>query len=269
MTDDAPTRRRLLAALAAILAALLGAGFGTSRRFDPPDDGGRFDLSVDFDVDREDAPRPPPTPDGPTDGSGNRSDGDPSRPDGGSSAGDAGGATTLQSGTEERSAASDDDDSRWTPDSTPTPTAGDPSIAAATHPLTLSNLAPGDEGTVTATLSLSGAPARLWFRGDASSFEERTLTEPERRLGDDALTGELQSAVDVRLDYVDGGTTAAVYDGPITGLPSAWTALSERCFAPGSHTLRLRWAVDDDAPNTVQTDALTFSFGVAASSCAE
>ncbi|WP_423750897.1 hypothetical protein [Salinirarus marinus] len=253
MTDDATTRRRLVAALAALCAALFGAGFGTSRTFDPAatDGDGRFDLSVDFDVDRTTPPRSTPTDesaDGPSTRSNDVSPPSDDRP-----------ATERPTG--ERRTADGDRDG---PAST---TADDPSLVAATQPLTLSNLHPGDEGTVTATLSLSGAPARLWFRGDVSGFDDESLTEPELRAGDDDLTGELQSYVDVRLSYDDGGTAVTVYDGPITGLPSTWTALDDSCFVPESHALSLRWSLDADAPNTIQTDALTFSFGVAASSC--
>ncbi|MFB6123275.1 MAG: hypothetical protein ABEJ78_07430 [Haloferacaceae archaeon] len=263
MTDDAPTRRRFVAALAALCIALLGAGFGTSRTFDSaaPDGDGRFDLAVDFNVDRTNPPRPTPT-DGSTDGpSSQPTDDAPPSTDGV--------APTDRTSDGDRSFAPDDDDSLPASTPAPTPQDDDASLFAASQPLTLSDLHPGDEGSVTATLSLSGAPARLWVRGDVSGFDEGALTEPERRAGDDASDGELQTYVDVRLSYDDDGTAVTVYDGPVTGLPSTWTALSDRCFAPESHTLRLRWSLDADAPNTVQTDALTISFGVAASSCAE
>lgn len=266
MTEDEPTRRRLVAALAALFVALLGAGFGTSRTFETtssPDDD--FDLFVDFRTERAKPAWPTGTP-GPTPTS------EPSPSPNRSTVGPRSPSADESSGDSDPSPTGDfpdgDDDPVSSVTASPTPTADSSLLTAAAQPLTLSNLHPGDAGTVTARLSLSGAPARLWYRGDVTAVDERRLTEPELMAGDDDATGELQSYVDVRLWYADGDTDVTVYDGPLTGLQSTWTRLADRCFAPDAHALYLDWTVDADAPNVIQSDAVTFSFGVAASSCA-
>jgi hypothetical protein len=267
-SDEESSRRRLLALLGAALLALIGAGTGVSNLFgrDDGDDESGVDLSVDYDVTpAEPVPTPTPTPTP----SGGESDADdaadlPERPNG-TAATDADGSTA--DGFPRRD---DPDDESDTPRRTATP--GDDMVATSVPPVSVAGVEPGDGGTVDLSLTLSGAPARLWVRGDVTAIDEGGTTEAERSAGDDGGTGELQEYVRVRLWYdvdddgaVSGGEPV-VYEGTLAGLDArdGWIALTGTCVAPGTHTARFRWDLPSDAPNVVQTDGVSFSLGVAA-----
>jgi len=270
-SDEESSRRRLLALLGAALLALIGAGTGVSNFFgrDDGDDEGGIDLSIDYDVTPgEPVPTPTPTPTP----SGGESDVDdaadfPERPNG-TAATDTDGSTA--DGLPRRD---DPDDESDNPNDNPrrTATPGDDMVATSIPPVSVADVEPGDGGTVDLSLTLSGAPARLWVRGDVTAVDEGGTTEAERSAGDDGGTGELQEYVRVRLWYdVDDGAVSGGervgYEGTLAGLGArdGWIALTETCVAPGTHTARFRWDLPSDAPNVVQTDGVSFSLGVAA-----
>jgi hypothetical protein len=272
--DEEPTsRRRLLALFGAGLLALAGAGTGITNVLTADDEETGLDLSVDYTVTSDPSAAPTPTPT-PTPG-----DAGPPTDDGPST--DAGPATASRSPS---------------PDATPTPSdsprfddggdgslgGGGPStpsavsqsadlVTATVPPVSVADLAPGDDGAVDLSLGLSGSAARFWVRVDAANFTEGTVTETERAAGDDGPPGELQDHVQVRLWLdADGDGTAAgervAFAGSLDDLASLpdWVALTDACVPPGRHRVRFEWSVPVDAPNTVQTDGVDFSLGVAA-----
>jgi hypothetical protein len=276
--DEESSRRRLLALLAAALLALIGAGTGVSNLFgrdDEAEDDG-VELSVDYDVTPDEpvpTPTPTPTPGGGAGGADDATD-PPERPEGTTRTG-ADGSTA--DGLPRRDDPGDEPDA---PNDEPqrTTTLGDDVISTSIPPVSVADVEPGDGGTVDLSLTLSGSPARLWVRGDVTTVEEGGTNEAERDAGDTGAPGELQEYVRVRLWYdadgegdVSGGEPVG-YEGTLAGLDArdGWTALTEACVSPGTHTARFRWDLPSDAPNVVQTDGVTFSLAVAAdtSGCA-
>jgi hypothetical protein len=276
---DDTARRRLLTLLGGVLLAFLGAGFGVSTRLGGDDTEAEAgpDLSVRYTVtpDRS-SPTPTPTPES----GGGTGDTGSAAPPGRADVSPALAGSSSDDGSSDDSPADDGDDrsppAGPTVSPTATPTPSDDLVASAIPPVSLTDVAPGDGGDVDLALSLSGTPARLWVRGDATDFDEGGVLETERTDGDDGPPGELQEYVQVRLWYdADGdgaGDERTIYEGSLAGLGavSTWTPLTDACVAPGTHTVRFRWDLPADAPNRVQTDSASFSLGVAAdaSECA-
>jgi hypothetical protein len=268
--EEDSSRRRALALFGAALLALLGAGAGVSNRVTSGDDESTApSLSVSYDV-TSDPPAPtPPGADAGSDGGAGQSDRSAPAPaaDGAPSGTDP---TSPDDGGRDGEGIRDTDDGSRPNGGTVAPASVRPAdpVSAAVPPVVLSDVSPGDGGDVALSLSLSGSPARLLVRGTASDFDEGGVVEAEREVGDDGPPGELQSHVRVRLWYEPGGgdEDRVVYHGPLGGLGavSEWTPLTDGCVAPGTHTVHLRWDLPADAPNDVQTDAVTFSLGVAA-----
>jgi hypothetical protein len=279
--QDDTARRRLLTLLGGVLLAFLGAGFGVSTRLgDDTEAESGPDLSVRYTVTPDRSP-PTPTPEsgGGTGGAGGAAP--PGRPDVSTVSSSADDSSDDGSSAGDSRPPADDGDDRSPPTGpavspTATPTPSEDLAASAIPPVSLTDVAPGDGGDVDLALSLSGTPARLWVRGDATDFDEGGVLETERTDGDDGPPGELQEYVQVRLWYDADGDGAAdertIYEGSLAGLGavSSWTPLTDACVAPGSHIVRFRWDLPADAPNRVQTDAASFSLGVAAdaSECA-
>jgi hypothetical protein len=273
--DEESSRRRVLALLAAALLALIGAGTGVSNLLGDDEDG--VDLSVDYDVTPDEpVPTPTPTPTPTPGGGGSDADGataPPERPDGTAATGPSG--ATTDDGLPRRDDPDDDPD-----DPRRTTVPGDGVVTTSIPPVSVADVEPGDGGTVDLSLALSGAPARLWVRGDVTAVDEGGTTEAERSAGDGGGAGELQEYVRVRLWYdadadgdgAVGGGESVGYEGTLAGLDArdGWVALTEACVSPGTHTVRFRWDLPPDAPNVVQTDGVSFSLGVAAdtSGCA-
>lgn len=252
------SRRRLLALLTAAVLALLGAGTGISDLLTGGDDGetGRIDLSLDYAVTPDEpnatpTPTPTPTPDG--------ADAPGEKPDPTSTTGtERPERDPTPTATPRRHA--DDDSSRPRAAAT---TPSDEAVVTATPPVSVSDIEPGDGGTVDLSVTLSGESARLWLRADAMEVEENGLVEVERAAGDAGEPGELHHHVQVRLWY---GADTVAYEGTLADLGERddWIALTETCVAPGTGTAHLRWELPPDVPNVVQTDAVSFSLGVAA-----
>lgn len=277
--DETSSRRRVLALLLAGFLTLVGAGIGVSR---PSDGRGAdatadgVDLSIDYTVTPDErTPTATPAPDHRrgTDGTA----APPARP-----------AATAGTDRHGRNPVSTPAPTRDDSDGSPTgvttatrsPPASDP-VAVSTPPVSITRIEPGDGGTVTLSMTLSGAPARLWVRGVVTATDEGGTTEAERSAGDTTAAGELQTYVRVRLWYdadadgVVGGGERAAYEGSLAGLGDAgtetgWIPLTATCVAPGTHTAQVRWDLPVDTPNTVQTDGVSFSLGIAAdtSECA-
>ena len=278
--EESSSRRRVLALLLAGLLALLGAGAGVSNFFTDDGDEDGVDLSVDYTVTPDD-PTPTPTPT-PTPGAGSSADeatDPPERPDD---------TTATDTGSPAEPTPTDvpipydaDDPAPDAAATAPPTTPGDDPVTASIPPVSVENVEPGDGGTVDLSLTLSGSPARLWVRGDVTAVDEGGTTEAERSAGDTGEPGELQDHVQVQVWYDDDGDGTAdagepvVYEGTLAGLGAAgdddgWIPLTATCAAPGTHVATLRWTLPSDAPNTVQTDGVSFSLGVAAdtSGCA-
>lgn len=274
--DEESSRRRVLALLLAGLLALLGAGAGVSNFFTGDGDDGDedgVDLSVDYTVTPDD-PTPTRTPGGGS--SADEATDPPEQPD--ATTGTDTGAGDEPTSTDVPIPYDADDPA---PAAATTATPGDDPVAASIPPVSVENVEPGDGGTVDLSLTLSGSPARLWVRGDVTAVDEGGMTEAERSAGDTGEPGELQDHVQVQVWYdADGDGTAdadesVVYEGTLAGLGAAgdddgWIPLTTTCSAPGTHVATLRWTLPSDAPNTVQTDGVSFSLGVAAdtSGCA-
>jgi hypothetical protein len=268
--EDGSSRRRLLALLAAAILALVGAGTGN---FFGGDDAAGPDLSVDYSV-ASDEPNATPTP-------------TPTPTPGGGGAGSPDDATdqpetTAETGGDSESDATSDDEARRFDDSddsddsrsASTATPGE-LVTSSIPPVSVNDVEPGDGGVVDLSLTLSRSPARLWVRGDASDFEENGVVDAERKAGDTGGPGELQRHLRVRLWYDADGDGAVdddtlVYEGTLAGLDGVdgWMPLTDGCVSPGTHTARFRWELPADAPNTVQTDAASFSLSVAADASA-
>jgi hypothetical protein len=252
--DEGSSRRRALALLLAGLLALVGAGAGISNRLvgrhtDEPEDG--VDLSVDYVVTPDAGPTPTPTPGGGSDA--DAASVPPAAP------------TTDDPGRDPPSPGDPDDRSAGAAATVRSVPTGEP-VAVSIPPVSVEDVDPGDGGTVDLSLTLSGSPARLWVRGAVTAVDEGGTTEAERSAGDTTPAGELQEHVRVRLWY-DGDP--AVYDGSLAGLGTAgteagWLPLTTTCVPPGVHTARFRWDLPFGAPNTVQTDGVSFSLGIAA-----
>jgi hypothetical protein len=283
--DEDSSRRRLLALLGAFLLALLGAGAGTLNLLTGGGDGDEetgLTLSVDYSVTPDPPSTPTPEADGTRDGTGGTTGaGEGTDPAAGS---DDPTPETTGVGTSspaDDSLGGDDTDDGSLGDGDPSPAVAPPTDDAVTSsvpPVSVADVSPGDGGTVDLSLDLSGSPARLWVRADATDFAENGVVESERDAGDAGPPGDLQEHVRVRLwyDADDDGALGrgerVVYDGTLADLDalSEWTALTDVCVPPGSHAVRFRWSLPVDAPSTVQTDGATFSLGVAAeaSGCA-
>ncbi|MFC5367936.1 hypothetical protein [Salinirubrum litoreum] len=252
-----PTRREVLAGAGAVGIACLGAGFGALGQTTPDQTETTFDLQLDYRLDPTptDSPVPIPNSSGPT----------------------------------SPSDTSGDDRSRRrrrrTPTPTPEPRPTPPGrlVGVTLPPTTLSDLHPGDAGTLSVDLRLVGGPARLWLRADAGEFTEGGLVEPERTAGDDTAVGELQSHLRVTLwldsdgDGLLDADESVFYDGPAEGLGTlaegvplvddAEGADDSGCLTPGTYPVALRWYLPTDAPNTVQTDGLSLALDFAGTDC--
>jgi hypothetical protein len=269
-SDEESSRRRLLALFGAALLTLIGAGTGVSNLFGGEDgDGeGGVDLSVDHSVTPDDptaTPTPTPTPGDGEEGADDAT-GPPERPDTTTET-DGGGESDPTPGETPRYDDDPDDDPR-----SPASVTGTPNgelAAASIPPVSVSDVEPGDGGTVDLSVTLSGSPARLWIRGDVTDVDEGGTSEVERSAGDAGEPGELQNYVQVRVRY-DGED--AVFEGTLADLDARedWIALTEACVVPGTQSIRVRWDLPSDAPNVVQTDGVSFSLGIAAdaSECA-
>jgi hypothetical protein len=124
-------------------------------------------------------------------------------------------------------------------------------------------LLPGDSGG-------SGLPVRNVGNGSGRlsvtdvriQDHENSLTEPERAAGDDAASGELSSALRVRLvvEYEGGGSEflagSAEKYVPLESLAGAELD-AERALASGAAaTVRLEWKLPLSTGNEVQTDSV-------------
>lgn|GEM_PF-3115060 len=271
------SRRRLLALLAAALLALVGTGTGVTNLFGGNDDENGVDLSVDYSVTPDESTATPtPTPSG---GGGSNTDEATDPPERSETATETEGSDGETTTADTPWQFDDPDDDPRSASRSGTVTPGNDLVTTSIPPVSVSDVEPGDGGVVDLSLTLSGSPAQLWVRGAATDFDERGVAEAERSAGDTGDPGELQQHIEVRLWYDADSDEAAsdgdtpVYEGSLADLDGlgdgdGWVSLTGACVPPGTHTARFRWELPVDAPNTVQTDAASFSLGIAADASA-
>lgn len=164
----------------------------------------------------------------------------------------------------------------------------------------LSNLLPGDEGSLTVRLTVaprnddgSASPVEVYAWLDLFETAENGRNEPERKSGDATETvGELQDALDVSAWYdtgvgdvdlvgacngrrepgeeviVDGtlASAAAALDEPVRLDPHDGS--SDGCFEPTTSVcVSYSWSLDSDVGNRIQSDSVGFAVGFEARSC--
>lgn len=121
------------------------------------------------------------------------------------------------------------------------------------------NVAPGDNGTITWTLTNVGnVDGNLTFENVTVTEDENGINEPESESGDSTpLVGELGAAVDVTLERsIDGGAFVSVYTGTLAGLASA-TETPQLLSAGAGHSIVyvLQWSIDGPTVgNEIQSD---------------
>lgn len=164
--------------------------------------------------------------------------------------------------------------------------------------ISVTNVLPGDRGTLVVGLFNEGIATDVWLQLEAGEFLENGLTEPESVV-DATPEGELGDAIDLRLwsDVGVGGVGACngVYD---LDVPVAGDTFNEPLIASG--TLRevsealaggvrldttprtagtdcvgsgeqfcigLEWSIDQGVGNAIQSDSATFDLRFAAVEC--
>ncbi|MFB6169868.1 MAG: hypothetical protein ABEJ06_01865 [Haloarculaceae archaeon] len=155
---------------------------------------------------------------------------------------------------------------------------------------TFDDVLPGDHGTVVVGLFSERDPAAVWLQFANVAFAENGQTEPEALVDDTLDEGELGDAIQVELWYDVGvagfgtcngrrdptepllasGSLREVTDGLSEGVPIATsTAETPRDCLDGTRPLclGLKWWVDVDEGNTLQTDSAAFDVNFAAVAC--
>jgi len=167
-------------------------------------------------------------------------------------------------------------------------TGTDPDTVDPGPVLSIPNALPGDQGLLLVGLRAETAPARAWI-GVTYAAAENGILEPELDDGDDTAEGELQDYVDVELWYdtgrgglggcngvrdfteeavVDAGTLAAVGDALAEGVLLDFGVVGDPCIdADSQRCLALRWSVDPEVDNVIQSDSVRFDITVAATTC--
>ncbi|WP_255151899.1 hypothetical protein [Halorarius halobius] len=154
-------------------------------------------------------------------------------------------------------------------------------VTEASGPVvSLSNVAPGDGGTLVVGLQVvdrdDAEPLDVYVRGRVTADDENTVNEPERAAGDDGGTdGELDSAVEIRLwkdgmpfgscnGSLDAGETV-VRDGPLATAfdPASQFGIGGEllvdCLAVDSvRCVAFDWSLPSTVGNVVQTDGVAF-----------
>jgi hypothetical protein len=165
--------------------------------------------------------------------------------------------------------------------------------AVATGPiLSIPNAHPGDEGLVLIGLRADGADARAWLQVTASEFAENSLLEPERDDDDETETrGELQEHVEIELWYDTGrlgvggcnglrdfteetvigsGTLETVGADLDGGVLVDFGVVESACIpADTQRCLGLRWSIDPEVSNVIQSDSARLDVRFVATACAE
>lgn len=149
----------------------------------------------------------------------------------------------------------------------------------------LTDVKPGDSGSIRFKLQVDSNPGYLWLLGAEEADEERGTTEPET----DGVTGavpvgsegELDELTEATLSYGTDGTTAyrtslaslVGLGGVGNGVPldGGWStpvvdlvlgnATAAALPAGTSHELRLDWEVPVSVGNGVQSDSYQFTLG--------
>jgi len=242
--------KRLLVLLVLVLLVILGAGIGTIAF---PGNGG----------DDEPTPTPEPVTITPTTAT-------PTPTPGGGPPATT--ATPTATRTEADTATPtetrrDDDDDRDDDDRNDddSPSRVDLTADGSTVLLQAAGLAPGHAGSNAVTFENSGdAAGRLLVDDTAVVDRENSLLDPEKAVGDDATTGELSGALQVRLSVTyDDGTTEYLFGsaGEYVSLQSIDGAnrTSDETLGAGERaTVTFEWELPVSTGNEVQSDGASF-----------
>lgn len=129
------------------------------------------------------------------------------------------------------------------------------------------NMAPGDTGSITWTLTNAGSvDGTLFFENVTLTELENSCIDPENAVDATPAVGELAISVDVVLDkYVDGVLAGNVFTGTLSGLAAASLPLDSNVLNPGAGPnyevyYVLNWSIDwDDVGNEIQSDSATLN----------
>ncbi|MFW6458644.1 MAG: hypothetical protein ACOCY6_04430 [Halodesulfurarchaeum sp.] len=160
--------------------------------------------------------------------------------------------------------------------------------------LTLSNVLPGDFGTLVVGLEVveeeAPDPIALWLAGELTESAENGINEPERSAGDTTPdTGELDEAATIevwsdssvlgscdglrtleeslRAPIVERDSFSSVFD-PAAAIVNEGVRVFDDCLGPGTiRCVALGWALPKNTGDQVQGDSLAFDFHFAAGPC--
>lgn len=157
----------------------------------------------------------------------------------------------------------DDDDDRDSDDDSPSRI--DLTADGSTVLVAASELAPGHSGQNAVTFENAGdASGRLLVNDTVVVDHENGLLDPEKAVGDDATTGELSGALEVRLfvTYADGTTeylfgSASQYV-TLQSLDGADRSSTETLGAGEQATVTFEWRLPTSTGNEVQSDGVEF-----------
>ncbi|MFB1066830.1 SipW-dependent-type signal peptide-containing protein [Natrinema sp. H-ect4] len=131
----------------------------------------------------------------------------------------------------------------------------------------LSDIKPGDDGSLEVCLKPVSNPAWIWMSGNVTENAENNRTEPEVDVDDTPNQGELANYIEGELRYVANGDVIAegtlaqimgeigngvlIDHDPSTSEDDAFPANNRACVI-------LDWWVDSDVGNIIQTDRAKF-----------
>jgi len=152
--------------------------------------------------------------------------------------------------------------------------------------LSIPNAHPGDDGLLLVGLRAENAPARAWLRVTAE-YAENGRVEPEIAAGDDDDEGELQDYVTTEFWYdtgpfggcngsrslteaavVPAGTLADVAGSLEAGVGLDFGIAGRACIPEDEQRcLALRWHIDPDVGNVIQSDSVVLDAEFVATTC--
>jgi hypothetical protein len=244
--EESDRDRRVIALLLLVLLVILGAGIGTIAF---PGTG----------PDEEPTPTAGPVTITPTTATPTPT------PGGGPPAATATPTTTPVETATPTETRRDDDDDNDRDDDDDSPSRVDLTADGSTVLVEASALAPGHDGQNSVTFENAGdVSGRLLVNDTVVVDHENSLLDPEKAVGDDATTGELSGALQVRLsvNYADGTTeylfgTAGGYV-TLASLDGADRSSTETIGAGEQATVTFEWRLPTSTGNEVQSDGVEF-----------
>ncbi|SFR93111.1 hypothetical protein SAMN05216559_1222 [Halomicrobium zhouii] len=253
--EESRDDRRLLALLALVLLVILGAGIGTIAL---PGTG----------PDEEPTPTPgpvtiTPTTATPTPTPGAGPPAATATPTATPTAVDTATPTETRRDDRDDADVDDGDDDRDSDDDSPSRV--DLTADGSDVLVEATGLAPGHDGRNSVTFENAGTVAGRLLVNDTSVVDhENSLLEPEKAVGDDATTGELSGALQVRLSvtYADG-TTEYLFGSSskyvtLQSLDGADRSSTEALGAGEQATVTFEWRLPTSTGNEIQSDGVEF-----------